>query len=162
METTNNFSKEEGKKLIEEFLSNMKVSFVSVEVDEETISKQPRFKIQTKEQHALIGQNGENFSAFNHIIKKIIGKKLKLGEEVRFVIDVNNYQEGMVKEIETKAKILAERSRSFKVDVEMDPMTSYERMIAHSILDGMADIKTESKGEGRSRRVVIKYIASKF
>lgn len=154
--------KEKAKEIIKEFLTNMKVSFDDVEVDEETISKQPRFKIKTKEGHALIGRDGENFSALNHILKKVVGKKMKLGEEVRFVIDVNSFQESLVKEIENKAKILAERARSFKADVEMDPMTSYERMIAHSIIEGMTDVKTESKGEGKSRRVVIKFTGNKF
>ncbi len=162
MEKEKNLLSNDGKEIIKEFLSSMKVSFDNVEVDEESISKQIRFKIQTKEGHSLIGPTGENFSALNHLLKKVIGKKLKLSEEVRFVIDVNNFQEGMVNEIENKAKILAERARSFKSDVEMDPMSSYERMIAHSILEGYPEIKTESKGEGRSRRIVIKFIGDKF
>ena len=39
----------------------------------------------------------------------------------------------------------------------MDPMSSYERMIVHSFFAETPDIKTESKGEGRDRRVVIKF-----
>ncbi len=54
--------------------------------------------------------------------------------------------------------MLAKRARSFKIDVEMDPMTSYERMLVHSHLEGRPNIKTESIGEGKERRLVIKFV----
>jgi predicted RNA-binding protein Jag len=55
---------------------------------------------------------------------------------------------------------MSDRAKSFKIDVELDPMSSYERMIVHSYLEGVPEIKTESIGEGSSRRVVIKYIGA--
>ena len=54
---------------------------------------------------------------------------------------------------------MAERARELKYDVEMEPMSSYERLIIHSVLQGSANIKTESQGDGRSRRVVVRYVA---
>jgi len=42
----------------------------------------------------------------------------------------------------------------------MSPMSPYERMIVHSIFTNVKDIKTESLGEGKGRRVVIKYVAT--
>ena len=96
--------------------------------------------------------------AFNHLVKKIASAGKEEDDSVKFFIDVNNYQEKLEEELKNKAKIMSDRAKSFKVDIELDPMSSYERMIIHSCLQGVPDIKTESKGEGRERRVVIKYI----
>ena len=81
-------------------------------------------------------------------------------EQTSFVVDVNNYQGKKTEELKSKAAMLAERARYFKSDVEMSPATAYERMIIHSIFSNTKDIKTESMGEGKNRRVVIKYIAT--
>ena len=55
--------------------------------------------------------------------------------------------------------MMAERARSFQYDVELSPMSSYERLIIHTTLSDAPNVKTESQGEGRNRRVVIKYAA---
>jgi spoIIIJ-associated protein len=72
---------------------------------------------------------------------------------------VNQYQIGRIREIEVKARMMADRARSLRYDVELAPMSAYERLIVHSVLADMASIKTESTGEGRERRIVIRYIA---
>jgi spoIIIJ-associated protein len=56
--------------------------------------------------------------------------------------------------------MMAERARSFQYDVELTPMNAYERLIVHTVLSDSPNVKTESSGEGRNRRVVIKYAAS--
>lgn len=148
------------KTVIEELLRLMGVSFDDIEVvnNEQTIS--PKFIIKTDDSAILIGIKGVNLLAFNHIVKKIISKNKEEDEQSKFFIDVNNYQARIEEELKNKAKVMSERARSFKVDIELDPMSSYERMIVHSCLQDIPDIKTESRGEGRDRRVVIKYIES--
>jgi spoIIIJ-associated protein len=56
--------------------------------------------------------------------------------------------------------MMAERARSLQYDVELSPMSAYERLIVHTTLQDAPNVKTESQGEGRNRRVVIKYSAS--
>lgn len=146
------------KSIIEELLKLMKVSFDSVEILENKQTLSPKFLIRTADSALLIGIKGANLLAFNHIVKKIASAGKEEEDSTRFFIDVNNYQERLEEDLKNKAKIMSDRARSFKVDIELDPMSSYERMIVHSFLQGIPDIKTESKGEGRERRVVIKYI----
>ena len=78
-------------------------------------------------------------------------------EDTSFFIDVNDYQKKHIEDIRMKAQVLAERARYFKSSVEMDPMSSYERMIIHSEFAEVPDIKTESAGVGKDRRIIIKY-----
>ena len=53
---------------------------------------------------------------------------------------------------------MASRAKTFKRDIELEPMSSYERMIVHSTLADDTAVRTESDGEGKFRKVIIKYI----
>lgn len=143
--------------VIKSVLQAMAVSFDTVERLEAGVADQHKFLIRTKESSLLIGSNGEHLDAFNHLIRRLVTKKA--GEDsIKLFVDVNGYQERAVELIKAKAKMMSDRARSFKTDIELDPMTSYERMLIHSFLEGIPDIKTESVGEGHKRRIVIKYI----
>jgi spoIIIJ-associated protein len=80
--------------------------------------------------------------------------------EPLFLIDVNGYRTQKIKDLQNKALMMAERARSLQYDVELSPMSAYERLIVHTTLQDAPNVKTESQGEGRNRRVVIKYSAS--
>lgn len=147
------------KKTIEDILSLLDVSYELTIVNDESIGT-TCFQIKTEDPHILIGHEGAHLAALSHIIKRIADKtSSNTKEQASFMVDVNNYQGRKTDELKNKATMLAERARYFKSDVEMSPMSPYERMIIHSSLSNTKDIKTESVGEGRTRRVVIKYIA---
>lgn len=136
------------------------VSFTDIVVESDEKTKSLRFVIQTPESAILIGEHGARLLALNHLVKRIVEHDGK-DEESSFFIDVNDYQKKHIEEIRMKAKMLAERARYFKSSVEMDPMSSYERMIVHSEFSEVSDIKTESAGVGKERRVILKYTEEK-
>jgi spoIIIJ-associated protein len=111
----------------------------------------------------LIGPRGETVQAIDHLLKKIVEQRSPATEggerEEMFLVDVNGYRTKQIKDLQAKALMMAERARSFQYDVELTPMSAYERLIVHTTLQDSPNVKTESQGEGRSRRVVIKYSA---
>jgi len=113
------------------------------------------FTIRTSESGRLIGTHGDGLSAFNHIVKKILEKSIP--RDVHFSVDVNGYQMKRVKALEDQARLVAERARTFRYDVELPPMSSYERMIIHSTLKEMHDVESISFGEGPLRHIVVRY-----
>ncbi len=153
--------------IIKELLSRLDVPFTGVE--HSAIAGQEVYSIQTTAAQALIGVRGETLHALDMLVKKIYEKSLpadatdaalsaQVGERTpMFLIDVNDYRTNQIKELQTKAQMMAERARSFQYDVELSPMSSYERLIVHTTLQGAPNVKTVSQGEGRNRRVVIKY-----
>ena len=120
-----------------------------------------KFSIKTNEPYLLIGESGKTLMAVNHLVKKIFENQREKNnfKEVNFLVDVNDYQEKRIQDIKDKAQIMAERARFFKSNVELMPMNPYERMIVHSFFSNAPDLETESTGEGRERRIVIKYRA---
>src|SRR3989338_4289584 len=115
-----------------------------------------RFAVTAGDSSILIGPRGAHLYALNHIIRKIAAKGG--GEERDITVDINGYQEAAAIHLKNMAKIMGERARSFKSNITLDPMSSYERMIIHSFFQDAADLTTESIGEGEGRRVVIKYV----
>lgn len=125
------------------------------------IAGQKVISIQTDDARQLIGMHGDTLLAIDMLIKRMLEKRMPSeGENTpMFLIDVNDYRTKQIKDLQTKALMMAERARSFQYDVELTPMSAYERLIVHTTLQDAPNVKTESAGEGRSRRVVIKYTA---
>ena len=104
----------------------------------------------------LIGPSGEHLRALNTVARRLV--ETKYGEEAAsFLIDVNNYYEAKMDLVRANAKMLAQRARLFKHDVEMSPMSAYERLVVHELFSDDPEIKTESQGEGKFRHIVLKY-----
>lgn len=123
------------------------------------IAGQSIFSIVVDDGRQLIGSHGDTIHAIDHLVKKIIENQLPEGEEVHFLVDVNDYRSRQIRDLQSKAMMMAERARSFQYDVELSPMSAYERLIVHTTLQDAPNVKTESQGEGRNRRVVIRYTA---
>ena len=138
---------------ITNFLRRLNIIPDSIDIKEHKLH--PIFSIRTKDSALLIGNQGETLRALNYIIKKIVEQgELK---DTRFLIDVNGYQERKLGELEKQAELLADRTRAFKHDVELNPMSAYERMVVHALFTHDPHIETSSTGEGRFRRVVLSY-----
>ena len=147
------------KKTIEDILEKLPTNTRFKGVSNPDNGEILRFEIHTEEPHFIIGTEGKTLLALNHIVKKIFEKECisKDWKRINFVVDINNYQEKRIQELKNRARIMAERARFFKSSIECPPMNPYERMIIHSFFTDVGDIKTESTGVGRQRRVVIKY-----
>ena len=104
----------------------------------------------------LIGPHGEHLRALNTVARRLV--EAKHGEEAAtFLIDVNDYHEAQMESVRANARMLAQRARLFKHDVEMSPMSPYERLVVHELFSEDPEIQTESVGEGKFRHIVLKY-----
>lgn len=129
------------------------------------VAGQQIYAINVDDGKLLIGGHGDTIHAIDFLVKKIVESKSPTSAEgvpeeaMHFLIDVNDYRTRQIKDLQTKALMMAERARSFQYDVELSPMSAYERLIVHTTLQDAPNVKTESQGEGRNRRVVIRYAA---
>ena len=145
---------EKVREIVKSLIEKLAVEQFEVEVDSQNGTW--RIAISSPDERSLIGRENDRFSALSHLLKRILAKEL--GEEAKIVIDINGAKAKGEEMLKAKAMLIASRAREFRMNVEMDPMPSYERMLVHSILEGQPNIKTESIGEGRSRRLVVKFV----
>ena len=154
----------EVENLIKELIEKTTVELKEISIKEES-PKSTWISIEVNEPHFFIEREGEGLHALNHLIHRILESKSPRGgaEEqhgMGILIDINGYQKKHVENIRAVAHMMSERARYFKSNVEVDPMSAFERRIVHEFLSEAGDIQTESIGIGRERRVVIKYIGS--
>ena len=111
-------------------------------------------KIFSDHNAVLIGKNGTTIEALQTIIRQIVHKETQ--EFISVILDVENYKEKRVKNLEYLAKKVAREVKETKVETKLDSMNSYERRIIHSTLSENKYVYTESVGEEPNRCVVIK------
>lgn len=102
----------------------------------------------------LIGKNGQNLKAVEHIAKLITFKKAP--EQANFILDVNDYRKSRAHFVIQNAAEVANRVRETKKAEALPPMSSYERRLVHIELASHPEVETESIGEEPQRRVVIR------
>lgn len=137
------------------------LSLLDVEFEEMAVAGTHRtvVAVTSKDSSRLIGPGGEHLRALNSIAKRMV--EAKYGEEAAsFLIDVNGYHEAQMEAVRANARMLAQRARLFKHDVEMGPMSAYERLVVHELFAEDPEITTESQGEGKFRHIVLKHRAA--
>ena len=146
-------SKPETQNLIKELIEKTGVSVSEISIIED--SDKIWFKVEVAEPHFFISREGEGLHALNHLVRKMVETKME--EAADILIDINGFQKKRIEGVEAMAHMMAERARYFKSNVEVNPMSAFERRIVHEFLSKENDLETESVGFGPSRRVVIKY-----
>ncbi|MBP9749736.1 MAG: hypothetical protein KBD21_03320 [Candidatus Pacebacteria bacterium] len=138
--------------LIRKLFSLMCVEVSAVEYV--TVGGHGVYSVRSEDSKLLIGPQGETLRALNHVVRRMLEQQ---GDDAaRCMVDVNGYQLNRIQDIEQKARLLADRVRTFRASAEMLPMNAYERMIIHSMFSEDRDIDTESVGFGKDRHVVLK------
>jgi len=149
------------KELLKQFIEKTSHKVKDILVTEND-SSSTWFSIEMEDPRMFLEREGEGVFALNYVIRKIIESK-NIKEEknekgLGVIIDINDFQKRRVEGVRSIAHMMAERARYFKSNIEIDPMPAFERRIIHEFLSSAEDLKTESEGVGRLRRVVIKYI----
>ncbi len=145
------------KRIIEDTLTNGGFVYDGIEIVERN-HMGPVFVIKSTDSGMLIGPQGETLRSLNFLLKRIVTNVLKLETDPIFSVDINDYRDATLRQLEHKAKMMADRAVSFKTTVELEPMSSYERMFVHALFTDNPNIKTESVGMGKDRHLTIRYV----
>ena len=93
--------------------------------------------------------------AIDHVVN-IVLKKEGL---VPHVVDLNYYRKERERLITELVRAAARKATLTKEDVELPAMNGYERRLVHMEIASRPELKTESTGVGKERRVVIKLVS---
>jgi len=102
----------------------------------------------------LIGRRGDTLASLQYLVNLIVGRKLKA--KAGFGVDVAGYRWRREQSLRSLALHMAERVRTTKQLMTLEPMPPNERRIVHLALAQDATVITESIGEGENRKVVIR------
>ncbi|MDX9899758.1 MAG: RNA-binding cell elongation regulator Jag/EloR [Spirochaetia bacterium] len=103
----------------------------------------------------LIGKKGKNLDALQLLANVYAGR---LGrEDLRIILDSENYRIRREEAIVKMAYEVAERVRSTRNSVLLEPMNPFERRIVHTTLNDIVDIETKSEGDGLYKQVRVTF-----
>lgn len=152
---------QEIRTIINDLLTKGGFSISDIEERFDVITQSTVFNILSEDARQLIGRDGDTIKSINHIVRKIVDQKIgdPSNPYPAFSVDVDDYFKKHFENIRSKVTIMANRVRAFSTDQALPPMTSYERLMVHTVVADMSDIVSESAGEGRERHIVLKYIS---
>ena len=102
---------------------------------------------------ALIGRRGETMESLSYLAS-LVANRLE-GDYIKLGLDVAGYRDKRESDLTALAQRIGAKVRKTGRSFAMEPMNPYERRIIHSAISKMEGVRSESKGEGRDRRVVI-------
>jgi spoIIIJ-associated protein len=103
----------------------------------------------------VIGREGRTLAAIEFLANTVLAKEHGQGAP-RVNVDAAGYRRRHEERLLEQARRMAARVRKSGESIELDPMTAADRRIIHIALREDAFVTTESVGEGRERRIVIK------
>ena len=101
----------------------------------------------------LIGRRGQTLQALQFLVTLIV--RNRLDEDVRVVLDVENYRRRRESSLRDMSAKVADRVAQTGRSITLEPMPPADRRIVHTSLARHPGVRTESAGEGENRKVTI-------
>ncbi len=111
------------------------------------------FEIEGDDAGLIIGRKGETLRAMQFLMILIL--KRQLGKSVRITLDVEGYRDRRISSLEVLAENSASKVKKSGKPFRLNPMSAFERRVIHVALAENRNVRTESKGSGLRRQVVI-------
>ncbi len=112
-------------------------------------------KLQSESSSILIGRKGKNLDALQLLMNVYAGH---LGrEDIRVILDTENYRIRREETLVRLAYTTADKVRSYRKSILLEPMNPFERRLIHTTLNDIPDIETKSEGDGLYKQVRVLY-----
>jgi spoIIIJ-associated protein len=122
-------------------------------IDMEKRSNRIIFNVTGGNSAVLIGKRGQTLEAIQYLVEKIVNKNRK--GRVGIHIDVEGYLEKRRTNLQGLALKMAEKVKSTGKPAAIGQMNAHDRRIVHIALQDDNMVRTQSKGEGFLKKLVI-------
>ncbi|AEF82143.1 RNA-binding cell elongation regulator Jag/EloR [Leadbettera azotonutricia] len=112
-------------------------------------------KIDSEHSSILIGKKGKNLDALQLLANIYAGRQGR--EDMRVILDSENYRIRREESLVRLAYTVAERVRESRGSILLEPMNPFDRRLIHTTLNDIADVETKSEGEGLYKQVRVYY-----
>lgn len=106
----------------------------------------------------LIGRHGDVLDAVQYLTNIAAGRFARDDDRhvmVKVLIDIENYRAKREETLRILARRMAQKALSYRRNLTLEPMSSYERRIIHSEIQNIDGVHTYSIGTESDRRIVI-------
>jgi spoIIIJ-associated protein len=147
-----------GRDTLQQLLAHMGMEVeIQVEhaaiVDEEEGEDPLLLQIKGEDGGMLIGHKGEILAALQYVLRLMVSHERH--ERLDLVVDAMDYKTKRAAKLYALAHRMADQAVQRRRTLHLEPMPPHERRVIHMALRERDDVKTESVGEGRTRKVTI-------
>jgi spoIIIJ-associated protein len=103
---------------------------------------------------AMIGRRGQSLDALQELARTAVQRRLRA--RIRLVVDVEGYRARRRDSLVEYAGSIAERAKERGTEIELEPMSAYERKIVHDAVSEIEGASSFSEGEEPNRKVVVR------
>ena len=112
-------------------------------------------RLESSASSILIDRKGKNLDALQLLANIYAGR---LGhEETRIILDTENYRIRREEALVRLAYTTADKVRTTKKSILLEPMNPFERRLIHTTLNDIPDVETKSDGDGLYKQVRVFY-----
>jgi spoIIIJ-associated protein len=103
---------------------------------------------------SLIGRRGQTLEAIQELARTAVQRRFR--SRVRLQVDIEGYKDRRRSSLADYARSIAERAKERGTEIELEPMTAYERKIVHDAVSEIDGATSFSEGEEPNRKVVVR------
>jgi len=141
------------KKAVNLLKSIFKSMDLQVDIDAQEKDEIIYINLKGPELGILIGRRGETLDALQFLVNLSVNKKQEVRRKI--IIDVEGYRSRREETLQKLAIKLANKAKQRGKSIVLEPMSSQERRIIHTALQGRNDIYTFSEGDEPYRKIII-------
>jgi predicted RNA-binding protein Jag len=139
----------------EEFVSGLlHAAELEAEVSSSVDGDSARVEVTGEAMGVLIGRRGQTLDAVQELTRTAVQHRLKA--RVRVLVDIEGYRARRQASLADYATAMAERAKARGTEIELEPMSAYERKIVHTAVAEVAGASSYSEGEDPQRKVIIR------
>jgi spoIIIJ-associated protein len=126
-----------------------------MEKEVEGFSKEGNIFLEIKgdQEGILIGRHGRTLDSLQMLISRMVNKRLKT--PVKVVLDIDGYRRRRADTLTKMAIRLGENAKRTGHVVTAGPFNAHDRRTIHIALEEDPSLKTESFGEGETKKITI-------
>src|SRR5687768_11348094 len=98
----------------------------------------------------LIGRRGQTLDALQEVTRTAVQRRLR--SRARLLVDVEGYRARRRSSLADYAREIAERAKERGTEIELEPMTAYERKVVHDAVAEVEGASSFSEGEEPNRK----------
>ncbi|MGH2694477.1 MAG: RNA-binding cell elongation regulator Jag/EloR [Actinomycetota bacterium] len=138
-----------------EFVSGV-LAAMGLEADVATSVEEERARVDISGESLgiLIGRKGQTLEALQEIARTAVQRRVRA--RVRLLIDVEGYRDRRRQSLIEYAQSMARRAIDRGTEIELEPMSAYERKVIHDAVSDIDGATSFSEGEEPNRKVVIR------
>lgn len=109
-----------------------------------------------RQMEILIGPGGAVIDSLQYLANAILNLGQDQAQQAAYTIELNGYRDRRYAQLQGMATEAAEQVRRTGEEYEMQPLSSAERRLIHTLFQEFADLETYSRGQEPERHLVVR------